>query len=93
MFFWVQDVLYEYYSSSSGCSSSFRRWNSNQMGFETGIGGEIYRSIPKERYTSARCKQQQQAILSIASTNKNRASFPVGIPFFKFDSIKEILEA
>jgi hypothetical protein len=34
-----------------------------------------------------------QAILSISSTNKNRAIFPVGIPFFKFDSIKEILEA
>jgi hypothetical protein len=35
----------------------------------------------------------QQEILSISSTNKNRAIFPVGIPFFKFDSIKEILEA
>jgi hypothetical protein len=40
---------------------------------------------------------QQQAILSIYATNKNRAIFPVGIKihmtFFKFDSIKEILEA
>jgi hypothetical protein len=37
------------------------------------------------------------AILSIYATNKNRAIFPVGLkihrPFFKFDSIKEILEA
>jgi hypothetical protein len=49
----------------------------------------------KEGYTSARCRQQ--AILSISSTNKNRVIFPVGIkihrPFFKFDSIKEVLEA
>jgi hypothetical protein len=34
---------------------------------------------------------------SNSATNKNRAIFPVGIkihrPFFKFDSIKEILEA
>jgi hypothetical protein len=47
-------------------------------------------------YTSARCRQQQ-AILAISATNKNRAIFPVGIkthrPFFKLDSIKEILEA
>jgi hypothetical protein len=45
--------------------------------------------------TSSRCRQQ--AIFSISSTNKNREFFSVGLkihrPFFKFDSIKEILEA
>jgi hypothetical protein len=39
----------------------------------------------------------QQAILAISATNKNRAIFSVSIkihrPFFKFDSIEEILEA
>jgi hypothetical protein len=29
----------------------------------------------------------------MSAANKNRALFPVGVPFFKFDSIKEILEA
>jgi hypothetical protein len=61
--------------------------------------GSVERSI--DRYqrgcTSARCRQQQQAVLAISATNKNRAIFPVGIkirrPFFKFDSIKEILKA
>jgi hypothetical protein len=56
----------------------------------------ICRSIPKRGTSSARCRQQQ-AILAISATNKNRAIFPVGIkihrPFLKFDSIKEILEA
>jgi hypothetical protein len=58
----------------------------------------VERSIDRyERgYTSARSRQQQ-AILAISATNKSRAIFPVGIkihrPFFKFDSIKETLEA
>jgi hypothetical protein len=42
-------------------------------------------------------QQQQQATRSISAINKNRVISPVGIeihrPFFKFDSIKEILEA
>jgi hypothetical protein len=42
-------------------------------------------------------KEGLQAIFSISATNKNRVTFPVGIkihrPFFKFDSIKDILEA
>jgi hypothetical protein len=58
--------------------------------------GSVERSIDRYQrgYTSARCRQ---AILAISATNKNRSIFPVGIkihrPFFKFDSIKEILEA
>jgi hypothetical protein len=57
----------------------------------------VERSIDRYQrgYTSA--KYRQQAILSISATNKNQAIFPVGIkirrPFFKFDSIKEILKA
>jgi hypothetical protein len=50
------------------------------------------RSIDRRVYLS-----KVQAMLSISATNKNRAIFQVGItihrPFFKFDSIKEILEA
>jgi hypothetical protein len=59
--------------------------------------GSVERTIDRYQrgYTSAR--RRQQAIFAISSTNKNRAIFPVGIkihrPFFKFDSIKEILEA
>jgi hypothetical protein len=47
--------------------------------------------IPQQGAGSSR----QQAILAISATNKNRAVFPVDIkrPFFKFNSIKEILEA
>jgi hypothetical protein len=41
--------------------------------------------------------QKQQAMLSLSATNNNRAIFQWGIkilrPFFKFDSIKKILEA
>jgi hypothetical protein len=60
--------------------------------------GSVGRSIDRYQrgYTSAR-RTQQQALFSISSSNKNRENFPVGIiihrPFFKFDSIKEILEA
>jgi hypothetical protein len=60
--------------------------------------GSVSRSIDlyqREVYLSKvqAVQQQQQAIFSISSTNKNQAIFPVGIPFFKFNSIKEILEA
>jgi hypothetical protein len=59
----------------------------------------VERSIDRYQrgYTSARCRKLQQAMLAISATNKNRTIFAVGIkihwPFFKFDSIKEILEA
>jgi hypothetical protein len=50
-----------------------------------------------DRYQREVYLSKVQAILSISSTNKNRAVFPVGIktrrPFFKFDSVKEILKA
>jgi hypothetical protein len=57
--------------------------------------GSVERSVDRYQrgYTSARCRQQ--AIFAISATNKNRAIFAVGItihrPFFKFDSIREIL--
>jgi hypothetical protein len=56
-----------------------------------------HRSIPKRVYLSKVQAGSRQVIISLAAANKKQVLFPVGIKihrtFFKFDSIKEILEA